>query len=42
MVGLQIQGGRLVLEVNLAAVSRSGLRISAQLLKLARIVDGPA
>ena len=33
MVGLQIQGGRLVLEVNLAAVNRSGLRISAQLFE---------
>ncbi len=41
MVGLQIQDGRLVLEVNLVVVSRSGLKISAQLLKLAKIVDGP-
>lgn len=40
MVGLQIQNELLVIEVNLAAVSRAGLKISSQLLKLAKIVDG--
>ena len=42
MIGLVVQGERLALEVNLAAVERFGLKISAQLLKLARIVDGLA
>jgi hypothetical protein len=42
MVGLRVEGERLVFETNLAALRRSGIKISAQLLKLARIVEGAA
>ena len=42
MIGLRIQSERLVLEVNLGEVKRAGLRLSAQLLKLAAIVEGAA
>ena len=38
MIGLYRQDDKVRFEVNLDAVNRSGLRLSAQLLKLARIV----
>jgi hypothetical protein len=40
MVGLVATGGKVRLEVNLEATQRSRLKISAQLLRLARIVTG--
>lgn len=40
MVGLTLDGDRVRFEVNPAAVQRSGLRLSSQILRLARIVPG--
>ena len=39
MINLTTQGGRIRFEINLAAIERTGLRVSSQLLKLARIVS---
>ena len=40
MVGLVAEGGRVKFEINLAAAKRARIKISSQLLKLARIVQG--
>jgi hypothetical protein len=41
MVNLVYQDGHVVIEVNHAAIQEANLRISSQVLKLARIVGGP-
>lgn len=40
MVGFADDGGKVRFEINLGHAERSGLRISAKLLALARVVDG--
>jgi hypothetical protein len=40
LINLVSETGKIRFQVNLAAVRRSGLRISSQLLKLAEIIDG--
>lgn len=39
MIGLSLEGGRIVFEIRRESVDRAGIRLSAKLLKLARIVD---
>ena len=42
MIGFRItQDGRVAFDINLPRVEKTGLRMSSQLLKLARIVRGP-
>ena len=42
MIGFRLTSeGRVAFDINLRRAERSGLRLSSQLLKLARIVDGP-
>ena len=42
MIGFRItQDGRVAFDINLPRVEKTGLRMSSQLLKLARIVKGP-
>ncbi len=38
MIGLALEGGRIVFEIHRAAVEQTGIRLSAKLLKLAKIV----
>jgi hypothetical protein len=40
IIGLVAEGGRIRFEINLTAAKRSKIKISSQLLKLARIVSG--
>lgn len=39
VIGFRLEGERIRLDVSLAAAERSGLRLSSQLLQIARIVD---
>jgi len=40
MINLVYQGGHVIIEVNLAALQGANLRLSSQVLKLAKIVNG--
>lgn len=42
MIGLVLVGRRMLFDANPAAIQRTGLRVSAKLLKLARVVRGGA
>lgn len=41
MIGFVLESGRIRFELSREALDRAGLRAGAQLLKLARIIDGP-
>jgi hypothetical protein len=41
MINLTTQGNRIRFEINLDAIERSGLKVSSQLLRLAKIVSTP-
>ena len=41
VIGFRLEGNRIRLDVSLAAAERARLKVSSQLLRLARIVDAP-